>query len=55
MNGERREERKQSFFEKKDQKAFVHKTSDSQTRVFCFFFAKKKAFPGLPSLTQYPK
>ncbi len=36
---------KQSFFEKKDQKAFVRLSRDSRTKVFCFFFAKKKSLP----------
>jgi hypothetical protein len=47
---------KQSFFEKKDQKTFSVAVAglscevrDSVIKVFCFFFAKKKAFPSLSS------
>ena len=36
---------KQSFFEKKDQKAFVCSGRDSQTKVFCFFSSEKKTLP----------
>ncbi len=38
------------FFEKKNQKTFISfahaccKRRDSETKVFCFFFSKKKAF-----------
>jgi hypothetical protein len=39
---------KQSFFEKKDQKAFVSFACDSRTRVSCFFFSKKKTLSSLP-------
>jgi hypothetical protein len=42
-------EGEQSFFEKKDQKAFVSLVRDSRIRVFCFFFAKKKCLPWLPT------
>jgi hypothetical protein len=38
---------KQSFFEKKVQKAFVLLGSDSQGRVFCFFLQKRR--PCLPT------
>jgi hypothetical protein len=43
------EERKQSFFEKKDQKTFGtlslarHELRDSVAKVFCFFSSEKKA------------
>jgi len=48
-------EEKKFFFEKKNQKTFTNWASASQhkpdqdSKVFCFFFSKKKAF--LPSVT----
>ncbi len=44
-----REGRKQFFFEKKNQKTFILQSATSnhthqETKVFCFFFSKKKAF-----------
>ncbi len=38
-------EGKEFFFEKKNQKTFIHGVRDNLTKVFCFFFSKKKALP----------
>jgi hypothetical protein len=43
------------FFEKKNQKTFIHgvhcrRLRDSAAKVFCFFFSKKKAFPLIRAL-----
>jgi hypothetical protein len=44
------EERKQFFFEKKNQKTFINiayasgQNRDSDLKVFCFFSSEKKAF-----------
>jgi len=46
--------RKKFFFEKKNQKTFVitapvaGENRDSDVKVFCFFFSKKKFLPFLP-------
>jgi hypothetical protein len=51
-------ERKQFFFEKKNQKTFVVKTPfsgqnrDSDIKVFCFFSSEKKALPFFAVHTQ---
>ncbi len=48
--GDGRLGRKVFFFEKKKQKTFIsrtqsgHRVRDSETKVFCFFFSKKKFF-----------
>jgi len=46
-----KQERKRFFFEKKNQKTFIHKNYFGVAlrikliKVFCFFFSKKKTFP----------
>jgi hypothetical protein len=58
LAGQSGEERKQFFFEKKNQKTFAYwarACGQSQgMKVFCFFFSKKKTFLWLPAFTRLP-
>jgi len=42
------------FFEKKNQKTFIHKFQTKRIKVFCFFFSKKKTLPYLACLPLLP-